>query len=74
MQSLDVLYFSLAVGFLVLTGFVSFAAFKLGQTLKSARLLILDVKDVVKDVRAVKDSVTSGVLRLILSFFRIKKD
>lgn len=74
MQSLDVLYFSLSIGFLVLAGFISFAAFQLAQTLKSARLLIMDAKDIVKDVQAVKDGVTRGILQLISSFFRRKKD
>ena len=70
MSSLDFLYLSLAIGFLVLVGFISYAAFNLSQTLKKLTSILVKVDDVVKDADDLKNFVKSGILNLISMFVK----
>lgn len=65
MTSLDFLYFSLAVGFLILVVFLSLVAYQLTQTLKQLKLVLEDVKDTTKDVQIIKKSIKLGIFNLL---------
>jgi len=67
----DVLYLSIAFGFIVLTAFVSFAAFQLAVTLKSLRQVLDSVGDISKDIEAVKNQIKTGVLTAFLTGLNI---
>lgn len=64
MSSLDVLYYSLAVGFLVLVGFLSYAAYTLSQTLKRSTSILEKVDDMAKDAEELKNYIKNGILYL----------
>lgn len=69
MYYLDALYVVLAVGFAVLVGFISYAAFEVGKTLRSIREVIDDVKDITSDARFYKDQIKDGILGVIRIIF-----
>jgi len=60
MFSLNLLYYSLAIGFLILVGFLSYAAFNLTQTLKELNLILKRVDDITHDVEDLKNGVKVG--------------
>lgn len=66
---MDALYVVLAVGFAVLVGFISYAAFEVGKTLRSIREVIDDVKDITSDARFYKDQIKDGILGVIRIIF-----
>ncbi len=68
MMSLNFLYYSLGIGFLVLVGFLSYAAFNLSQTLKKLTSVLIKVDDVAKDADDLKNLIKSGVLGLVSMF------
>ena len=68
MTSLNVLYYSLAVGFLVLVGFLSYAAFNLSQTLKESTLILKKIDDIAKDAKDLKNAIKGGIQFLINMF------
>jgi len=68
MLSLNLLYFSLAIGFLVFVGFVSYAAYNLSITLKRLTSVLIKVDDVAKDANDLKNLIKSGVLGLLSMF------
>ena len=64
MTSQDILYYSLAIGFLILVGFVSYAAFSLSKTLKKLTSILEKVDDITKDVDELKNFIKYGILAL----------
>ena len=64
MVSLNVLYYSLAIGFLILVGFLSYAAFNLSKTLKELASILIKVDDVAKDAEELKNFIKNGILYL----------
>ena len=70
MQSLNILYYSLAIGFLVLVGFVSYAAFNLSQTLKKLTSILNKVDDIATDADYLKNTIKSGLLNLMSMFIK----
>lgn len=64
MFSLNFLYYSLAIGFLVLVGFLSYAAFTLSQTLKESTSILEKVNDMARDAEELKNFIKSGILYL----------
>lgn len=64
MVSLDFLYYSLGIGFLILVGFVSYAAFTLSQTLKESTSILEKVDDMAKDAEELKNYIKRGILYL----------
>lgn len=70
MSSLDILYYSLAAGFLILVGFVSYAAFNLSQTLKETTSILERIDDITKDVEEFKNYIKQGILYLKSLFTR----
>ncbi len=72
MGSLDTLYYSLAIGFLILVGFTCFALYQLAQTLRSLKQVIQDVEDIAQDVKSVKESIKMG-LGLIGTFLKKRR-
>jgi len=69
-MSLNFLYYSLGIGFLVLVGFVSYAAFNLSRTLKRLTSVLIKVDDVAKDADDLKNLIKSGVLGLVSMFVK----
>ena len=65
---LDFLYYSLGIGFLILVGFLSYAAISLSQTLKRMTSILVKVDDITKDVNDLKDLIKSGILYLLSMF------
>lgn len=64
MIPLDFLYYSLGIGFLILVGFLSYAAISLSQTLKRMTSILVKVDDITKDVEDLKDFIKNGVIYL----------
>ena len=64
MTSLNILYYSLAIGFLVLVGFVSYVAFTLSKTLKELSSILIKVDDVAKDAEEIKNFIKNGIVYL----------
>ncbi len=57
----DLLYVCVALGFVVLVGYLSYAAYHLGQALKSLKLVLDETEDITRDVQKVKDQIKHGV-------------
>jgi hypothetical protein len=70
MFSLNLLYFSLSIGFLILVGFLSYAAFNLSQTLKKTTSILVKVDDIAKDANDLKNTIKFEVLNLISMFLK----
>ena len=64
MLSLNFLYYSLGIGFLILVGFLSYAAFTLSQTLKKSTSILEKVDDLVRDAEELKNFIKNGILYL----------
>lgn len=65
MSSLDILYYSLAVGFLAFIAFFCFALYQLGLTLAALRRIIEGVQEVVTEILVFKNSLKRGWWSLI---------
>lgn len=55
----------MGIGFLILVGFISFACFRLSQTLKSVKELVDDAKNLTQDVKSIKDQIQVGLAKLL---------
>jgi uncharacterized protein YoxC len=64
MVSLNILYYCLAIGFLVLVGFLSYAAFSLSKSLKELTSILVKVDDMAKDAEELKNFIKNGILYL----------
>ena len=64
MVSLNFLYYSLGIGFLILVGFLSYAAFSLSRSLKNLTSILAKVDDVAKDAEELKNYIKQGILYL----------
>jgi hypothetical protein len=62
--SLDFLYYSIGIGFLILVGFLSYAALSLSQSLKNLTSILAKVDDVAKDAEELKNYIKQGILYL----------
>lgn len=62
MSPLEILYYTLTIGFVVLVIFISYAFYEFSKTLRSARDLIENVDDITRDVSNVKNTFKSGIL------------
>ncbi|OGE14650.1 hypothetical protein A2111_02505 [Candidatus Daviesbacteria bacterium GWA1_38_6] len=65
MSSQEFLYYSLAIGFIVLVGFISFAMFHLAESLKSLKVLLENIDDTTKDFNLIKNKIKLGALTAI---------
>lgn len=72
MNSLNFLYYSLGIGFLILVGFCSYSFYNLSKSLKEVTSILTKVDDITKDVESLKDLIKSGLLYLV-SMFSNKK-
>jgi hypothetical protein len=61
MSPLDFLYYSLSLGFIVLVIFLSIAAYRLAQTLKTFKTLLDRTEDITRDVQMMKDQLKGGL-------------
>lgn len=62
MSSLDMLYYSLAIGFLAVAAFGCYVLLELGKTLVEVRRILEEVEDITKDIDLAKEKVKIGVL------------
>ena len=58
------LYIALGIGFLVLVGFLSYAALSLSKTLKRLTSILVKVDDVAADAEEFKNFIKYGILYL----------
>jgi hypothetical protein len=65
MISQNFLYYSLGVGFLILVGFLSWAAFSLSKTLKRLTSILEKADDLAKDADDLKNYAKSGIMYLV---------
>jgi len=65
MSSLDILYYSLAVGFLAFVAFGCFAFYQLGLTLIVLRRIIEEIQNIVAEILAFKNSLQRGWWSLV---------
>jgi hypothetical protein len=68
MTTLDLLWLVLAVGFLILVGFLSFASYQFGLTLKSLRLTVDETRKIVRDIESLESGLRLGLLGVITWF------
>lgn len=84
MDSVDILRYSMSIGFIVLTGFIAYVAYEAAQVLRSTKSLIDKVNDMVENIedvaagiRAVKNNFKMGYLNAvsgILSYLFARRD
>lgn len=60
LTSLDILYLSLSLGFLVLVWFLSYTLLQVAKTMKELHPLLEDIRDIAEDIRSAKDGVKNG--------------
>lgn len=72
MDSLDVLYYSLAVGVLVLVGFISYMLYHVVLVLKDTRVILRDIEDTTADIKRLKDTTKQGLTALFGKLAQIK--
>lgn len=70
MTSLDFLYISLGVGFLVLVGFLSNLIRQMTVTLTKADHIVDNIGETTDSVMSVKDALSSSTLRVISKFLK----
>lgn len=68
MDSQDFLFYSLGSGFLVLVGFISYAALNLSKTLQELTSILTKVDSITKDVESLKDVIKNGIFYLTSMF------
>jgi hypothetical protein len=64
MVSLDFLYYALGIGFLILVGFLSYAALNLSKALKEITSILIKVDDFAKDAEELKNFIKYGLTKL----------
>lgn len=62
MNSQEFLYYSLAIGFIVLVAFTSYAMYRLAEALKSIKYLVDNIEDTAKDINLIKNKIKLGAL------------
>lgn len=67
MESVDILNISLAVGFISIAGFLSYALFHLASALKETKRVLADVKDTTADITLLKENMKLGVFSFLSS-------
>lgn len=70
MNSLNILNYSIAIGFLVLVGFISYAAFSLSKSLNELTSIFEKIDDIAKDANELKDIIKKGISILIGMFVK----
>ena len=65
LTSLDILYLSLSIGFLVLVISLIFLIMKLVKTLESIKILADDLDETARDVNGVKNKVKGGIFSML---------
>lgn len=68
MGTQDFLFFALGGGFLILVGFLSFAAYRLAQFLKTLTLIFQDAKNITNNIAMLKNWIKLGLLNLLSLF------
>lgn len=64
MSAQDFFYITVAVSFVVLAGFLSFAAFHLVKTLKSIKHVVDAIGETTDEISALKDGIKVALLKL----------
>lgn len=64
MTSQDFFYYALGIGFLILVGFLSYAAYNLSLTLKELTPILKKLGDLTKDIDNLKNYAKTGILFL----------
>lgn len=67
----DFLFVSLSLGFLILVGFISLAAFRAAQTLRSMKFLIDNLEDTSRDINSLKNNLKFGALGIASTVIRM---
>ena len=68
MVSQDFLFYSLGIGFLILVGFVSYAAYNLSLTLKELTSILTKVDDIAQDAEDLKNYIKKGIMSFLNLF------
>lgn len=68
MASIDFLYYSLGIGFILLVIEAGFTAYHLVLTLAAMRKLIEKTDDILSDVQSIKNTVKIGVFGAVTQF------
>ena len=70
MASQDFLFYSLGLGFLILVGFLSYAAYCLAKSLKTLSLILQDAEDISNDINKLEKGIKSRLLNLLRIFLK----
>lgn len=77
MNSQDFLFYSVGIGFLILVGFVSLAAYRLAQSFKKITLILQNAEnlseDISNDLEKLKSGVKLGILNLLQIFLKKRR-
>lgn len=68
MASQDFLFYSLGLGFLILVGFLSYAAYSLAQSLKTLTLILKNAEDISNDINKLEKGIKFRLLNLLHIF------
>lgn len=70
MTAQDFFYFAFGIGFLVMTGFISFAVYKLSKSLDELTSILTKVDDITTDANELKNIVKNGMIYMKNLVFR----
>lgn len=70
-SSVDFFYYAISIGFLILVGFLCYAAYHVGSTLKSLKILIEELEENTREFNAIKNKVRMGVVAAIGSVVKL---
>lgn len=70
MNTQDLLVYTFGIGFLVLMGFLSYAAYWLAQSLKRLTSILQNAENVTNDVSMFKNWIKLGLLNLLSMFLK----
>lgn len=65
-SSVDIFYLCLGFGFVVLTGFASYALYQAAITIKKFQQIVDNVAETTQDITDLKNNIKRGVLKFVL--------
>lgn len=71
MPAQDFLFYSVGFGFLILVGFVSYAAYRLAESFKKFTQILQNVEGISEDISKDVDKLVTGIKSWLLNLVRI---
>lgn len=71
-SSVDVFYFSLSIGFLVLVSFASYAMYQAAVTMKIIQRIAENIAETTQDINDLKNTIKNGILKFVFNLLSKK--